>query len=75
MQCKCPTKCGDGSNSVVMSQTEKDTVDFTWHSTVPSLVFSQESHRIKSRNADLYTHWKLKSFQINDSHEYAMHGE
>jgi len=42
---------------------------------IPILVFNQESHRIKSKNADLYTHWKVKSFQINDSHEYAMHGE
>ena len=75
IQCKCPTKCGDGSKSEVMWQTEKNTVDFTWDSMVSSLIFNQESHRIKSRNADLFTHWKIKSFQINDSHEYAMHGE
>jgi hypothetical protein len=42
---------------------------------VPSLGFNQESHRIQNRNADQYTHWTVKSFQINDSHEYVIHGE
>jgi hypothetical protein len=75
MQCKCPTKCGDGSNLEVVWQTEKNTVDCTWDSMVPCLVFNQESQRIKSRKVDLYTYWKIKSFEINDSHEYAMYSE